>query len=156
MKTAFAIIIIYLLLGAYAFGLTPEEKKLVGQMRDSISLLRAKVEEAQSANDSALSALSLAATESAVLTAEARTAAAATATLAAERDQLASDLSTAATKYERLNARYQQAQLIIALVSAFFVGLLALQFTHNLQPPYGLLVPLIAGAAAFFAIYIIL
>lgn len=156
MKLALSILLVYLLAGILAFGLTPEEKKIVGQMRDSLSLLRVKLESAQSANDNALAALSLAATQTADLTAQARLAADQTATLASERDRLATELSDAKVQYDKLNARYQTAQLIIALTTAFAVALIVLQFTHNLQPPYGLLVPIAAGAAAFFTIYIIL
>lgn len=156
MKLALAIVLAYLLAGVLAFGLTHEEKKIVSQMRDSISLLRAKLEGAQSANEDALAALSLAATQTSELTTQARLAAEQAAALAAERDRLAAELSAAKVEYDKLNARYQTAQLIVALTTAFAVGLIVLQFTHNLQPPYGILVPIAAGAAAFFTITIIL
>lgn len=153
MRLALIILLAYLAAATLALGLTPQEKAIVGQMRDSISLLRTKLDGAQSANDSALSALTIAASQSADLSAQVQTAAAQVTLLAAERDALAARIAAADIAYERLNARYQTAQLIIALVSAFLVGLLVLQFTHRLSPPYGFIVPVAAGAAAFFAIY---
>jgi hypothetical protein len=156
MKLALAILLAYLLAGACAFGLSPEEKKIVSQMRDSISLLRAKLENAEAANSSALAALTLAAQQTTSLTEQARLASEQVAALAAERDSLTGRLASARHDYERLNARYQTAQLLIAIVSAFLVGILTLQLTHHLQPPYGLLVPIAAGTAAFFTIYNVL
>jgi hypothetical protein len=151
MKLALAILLAYLLAGACAFGLSPEEKKIVSQMRDSISLLRAKLENAEAANSSAL-----AAQQTTSLTEQARLASEQVAALAAERDSLTGRLASARHDYERLNARYQTAQLLIAVVSAFLVGILTLQLTHHLQPPYGLLVPIATGTAAFFTIYNVL
>jgi hypothetical protein len=153
----FCVLAVYLLLGAaLCQALTPEERKIVGQMRDSITQLRGKLEAAQAANEGALSALALAAAQSVDLVDEARSAAARAASLAAERDRIAAELSVAEAKAADLNKKYQRAQLIIAIAAAVIAGLLAVQFTHNLQPPYGILVPVAAGAAAFFGVYIIL
>jgi hypothetical protein len=150
------ILVSYCGFGAVAFGLTPAERETVTQMRDSLLDLRGKLEAAQTANASALSALSAAAFQTSSLVEQAKVAADRVAALAAERDTLTEALASAEVKYVALNRRYQTAQLIIAIVSAFLVGLFVLQFTHNLQPPYGIIVPLGAGAAAFSAIYIIL
>jgi hypothetical protein len=138
------------------WALTPKEKELVSQMRDSLTTLRGKLTEAQTSNDTALKALSAGSFQISELLEQAKQAAEEAAQLAEERDMLAAEIRVAQIKYEKLNNRYQTAQLIIALLAAFFIGLLTLQFTHNLQPPYGLLVPVIAGVAAFFTIYIVL
>jgi septal ring factor EnvC (AmiA/AmiB activator) len=139
-----------------AFGLTPEEKELVLQMRESVSALRSKLISAQKSNSASLSALAQAAEQTQELNAQLKDAAEQSAALAADRDRIASELAVAEVRYEKLNRRYQTAQLIIALTTAFAVGMIVLQFTHSLQPPYGFLVPIGAGVAAFFAIYIIL
>lgn len=137
-------------------ALTDKEKEIVSEMRNTINVLRTKLVDAQNSNDSALKALSSSTFQVSQLIEQSKLAAEQTAKLAEERDTLIDEARVAQVKYEKLNRRYQTAQLIIALLAAFFVGLLTLQFTHNLQPPYGLLVPIILGAAAFFTIYIIL
>jgi tRNA U34 5-carboxymethylaminomethyl modifying GTPase MnmE/TrmE len=139
-----------------ALALTPKEKELVSQMRDSLTSLRTKLNDAQTSNNEALKALSLSSVHIAQLLEQSKQAAEEAAKLTEERDSLAEEIRVAQVRYEKLNNRYQTAQLIIALLAAFFIGLLTLQFTHNLQPPYGLLVPILAGAAAFFTIYIVL
>lgn len=151
-----AFAIVFLFLSLTAFGLTPEERRVVSQMKDTIVVLRGKLETAQKANGSALSALTQAVAQSAELTEQAKAAAEQCAQLAAERDRLSGEIAVAKAKYDKLNSRYQTAQLIVALFTGFAVGLIVLQFTHALQPPYGLIVPIAAGAAAFFGIYIIL
>ena len=150
------ILVSYFGVGALAFGLTPSERETVVQMKGSLLDLRGKLESAQTANASALTALSAAAMQTSSLVEQAKLAADQVAALAAERDSFAAELVVAAKKYDALNARYQTAQLIIAVFTGVAVGLIVLQFTHNLQPPYGIVVPLAVGAAAFFAIYIIL
>lgn len=138
------------------FALTAQERQTVVEMRDAISLLRSNLDSARKANERSLAALSAASAQTADLTARLKQAAEEVAQLAAERDRLTTDLAAMKVNYDRLNARYQTAQLIIALSVAFAVGMLAMQFTHTLTPPYGIIVPIAAGAAAFFGIYIIL
>ena len=152
MKTFFA----FFFFAATAFALTSEERQTVLEMKDTILVLRSSLDNANKANDRALSALSNAIDQTGVLTQKLKIAAEQAAALTAERDQLAAELSVAKVKYDKLNTRYQTAQLIIALSVAFAVGMLTLQFTHNLTPPYGIIVPIAAGASAFFGIYIIL
>ena len=138
------------------FALTAQERQTVVEMRDTISLLRSNLDSARKANERSLAALSAASAQTADLTARLKQAAEEVAQLTAERDRLTTDLAAMKVNYDRLNTRYQTAQLIIALSLAFAVGMLTLQFTHNLTPPYGIIVPIAAGASAFFGIYIIL
>lgn len=139
-----------------AFALTPDERQVVQEMRDTISSLRTSLDSANKANDRVLGALNTAIGQTEALTQKLKVAAEEAAVLTSERDTLAADLSVAKVKYDKLNHRYQTAQLIIALTTAFAVAMLTLQFTHSLTPPYGIIVPIAAGAAAFFGIYIIL
>lgn len=154
MKTLLAAIL--LISASPLFALTAQERQTVVEMRDTISLLRLNLDSARKANERSLSALAAASAQTADLTARLKQAAEEVAHLAAERDRLTTDLAAMKVNYDRLNARYQTAQLIIALSVAFAVGMLAMQFTHTLTPPYGIIVPIAAGAAAFFGIYIIL
>lgn len=155
MKT-FLLAAILFLSASPLFALTAQERQTVVEMRDTISLLRSNLDSARKANERSLSALSAASAQTADLTARLKQAAEEVAQLAAERDRLTTDLAAMKVNYDRLNTRYQTAQLIIALSLAFAVGMLTLQFTHNLTPPYGIVVPVAAGAAAFFGTYIIL
>jgi hypothetical protein len=154
MKTILSIFLI--VFSVQLFALTPEERVVVSQMRDTVNSLRVKLTDAQLKNDTALNALSESALQMSSLMLQAQKAAESVAALTNERDNLKDDLASSKLKYDKLNVRYQRAQLIIAIFTAFFVGLIVLQFTHNLQPPYGLLVPVVAGAAAFITIYFIL
>jgi hypothetical protein len=154
MKTILSIFLI--VFSVQLFALTPEERVVVSQMRDTVNSLRVKLTDAQLKNDTALNALSESALQMSSLMFQAQKAAESVAALTNERDNLKDDLASSKLKYDKLNVRYQRAQLIIAIFAAFFVGLIVLQFTHNLQPPYGLLVPVVAGAAAFITIYFIL
>jgi hypothetical protein len=146
----------FFFIAATALALTPEERQVVQEMRDTISSLRVSLDNANKANDRVLGALNTAIGQTEALTFKLKVAAEQAATLTAERDTLSADLSVAKVKYDKLNHRYQTAQLIIALSVAFAVVMLTLQFTHSLTPPYGIIVPIAAGAAAFFGIYIIL
>ena len=145
-----------LLFCSSAWALTPSEKEVVIQMRDTISGLRTRLTDAQNSNDSALKALSASTLQVAELIEQTKKAAHEAARIASERDALADEISVAKVNYDKLNIRYQRAQLVIAIFTAIFVGLIVLQFTHNLQPPYGFLVPILAGTAAFFAVYWVL
>jgi len=147
---------VFIFCSASAFALTPTEREVVVEMRDTITLLRSSLDSARRANERSLAALHAASAQTADLTARLKVAADEAAQLVAERDHLTSELSVAKVNYAKLNARYQTAQLIIALSVGFAVGMLALQFTHNLMPPYGIIVPIAAGVAAFFGITIIL
>ena len=150
------IILLFLFFCQVSFALTPKETELVMQMQGVIKDLRAKLTDTQVRNDEALKALSSSSFQIAQLIEQARLANETMGELMVERDALSEKLATFQVKYDKLNHKYQTAQLIIALLAAFFVGLITLQFTHNLQPPYGLLVPVFAGAAVFFTIYIVL
>ena len=148
--------LLFFFIAATALALTPEERQVVGEMRDTIAFLRVSLDNANKSNDRVLGALNTAIGQSEALTQRLKVAAEQAAVLTAERDTLSADLSVAKVNYDKLNHRYQTAQLIIALSVAFAVVMLTLQFTHNLTPPYGIIVPIAAGAAAFFGIYIIL
>jgi hypothetical protein len=153
-----AVILAYLFFGftTMCFGLTAQERVVVGQMKDAIGDLRGQLEAAQAANASALEALTESARQAGVLVTQAKEAGDRAAAMASERDTLLADLSRFEIKHRDLNSKYQRAQFIIALAAGIIAALLALQFTHNLQPPYGLIVPIAAGAAAFFGTYMIL
>jgi hypothetical protein len=150
------ILAVFTLCSTPVFALTSTEREVVVEMRDTITLLRSSLDSARRANERSLAALTAASAQATDLTARLKVAADETAQLVAERDHLTSEISAARVNYAKLNARYQTAQLIIALSVAFAVGMLAMQFTHTLTPPYGIIVPIAAGAAAFFGIYIIL
>jgi hypothetical protein len=152
MKTFLA----FFLFAASALALTPSERQTVSEMRDTITLLRGSLDSARRANERSLNALASASAQTTELTERLKVAADEAAQLAAERDHLSGEIAVAKVKYDKLNTRYQTAQLIIALVVGFAVGLIALQFTHALLPPYSVLVPIAAGIAAFFGIYIVL
>lgn len=153
-----AVILAYLLFGftTLVFGLTPDERQVLQDARASLSDLKGKLQSARELNESQLVALRDASQQSASLLAKAKEASDQAAQMAGERDSLASELSRFEAKHKDLNAKYQRAQFIIALAAGIIAGLLALQFCHNLQPPYGLVVPIAAGVAAFFGIYMIL
>jgi hypothetical protein len=153
-----AVILAYTLFGfaTLVFGLTPDERQVLREARASLSDLKGKLQSARESNESQLVALRDASQQSASLLAKAKQASERAAQMAGERDSLASELSRFEVKHKDLNAKYQRAQFIIALAAGIIAGLLALQFCHNLQPPYGLVVPIAAGAAAFFGIYMIL
>ena len=153
MKTFF---VLFFIAVTPLLALTQEERATVVEMRETILLLRAGLDSAYKANERALAAVANASAQTADLSKRLKVAAEEVAQLAAERDRLTTDLAAMKVNYVRLNARYQTAQLIIALSVAFAVGMLAMQFTHTLTPPYGIIVPIAAGAAAFFGIYIIL
>ena len=153
MKTFF---VLFFIAVTPLLALTQEERDTVVEMRETILLLRAGLDSAYKANERTLAAVANASAQTADLSKRLKVAAEEVAQLAAERDRLTTDLAAMKVNYDRLNARYQTAQLIIALSVAFAVGMLAMQFTHTLTPPYGIIVPIAAGAAAFFGIYIIL
>jgi hypothetical protein len=152
--------ILYFLLTLFfvspAAALTPEERVVVAQMKDTIGSLRSKLSAADRANVSALSALTKAANQMTVLQEDLRSADARFKKTITERDQYAADLQKAKERYEALNKRYQTAQFIIAIVSAVLTGLVVFYFSQALLPPYNLIAPLGAGGAVFAAIYFIL
>ena len=150
--------IIFLILASCpkARALTPSEREIVTQMKDSITDLRGKYEAQVEANNSALSSLSLAVIQSADLTAAAKFAQEQAATMTAERDQLKDDGILKDTKIAKLNHQYQFAQFIIAGVSAFAVALLVFQFTKSLPMPYNIVAPLGAAGVAYGIITILI
>lgn len=139
-----------------AFALTPVERRVVEQMKDTIVELRGKLSEAQGANDAALASLSLATTQSVDLTMQARLAAEQAAMLTAERDQLRGDLAVITVKLNKLNAKYQFAQFLVAVTVAAFVGLLCFYLTQGLLAPYKFLIPAGAAGAAYLIVVSIL
>lgn len=146
----FRIIILFLLVSAtLAPALTTQEREVVTQMRDTITELRGKLTAAESANDAALGSLTIAATQTAELIAQSIKAADDAARLAAERDQLSGDLAIQKVKMDKLNAKYQFAQFLVAITIALLAGVLTFYLTMGLQPPYNFLIPIGVAAAAY-------
>lgn len=154
MKALFLILSFALL--SSAFALTEEERKIVVQMKDTITELRQKLEGAERANLSALDSLSLATAQLSDLHSEAKAAEIETAILRADLFEKTDALNALKVRYERLNGKYQFLQLLVALLGAVSSALLVFQFTHRLTPPYNLIFPILAGSAVFGAVYIIL
>jgi len=152
-KLALAIVFaIVILLVGRAYSLTPDERKIVGQMKDTITELRGKLQTAQDANDQALASLTLASLQTSELSLVAKVAQEHAMEMTAERDMLADENSFLQIKIEKLNQKYQRAQFIIALVSSVAVILLVFQFSRLLPIPYNLVAPLGAGAATYILV----
>jgi hypothetical protein len=152
-KLALALVFaIVILLVGRAYSLTPDERKIVVQMKDAITELRGKLQTAQDANDQALASLTLAALQTSELSLVAKVAQEHAMAMTAERDLLADENYVMRIKLEKLNQKYQRAQFIIALVSSVAVVLLVFQFSRALPPPYNLVAPLGAGAVTYIAI----
>lgn len=151
-----AIVLIALTFGVNAFALTQSEREVVTQMKDTITELRGKLNEAELANDSALASLTLAAIQTMDLTSLAKTAQARAAEMTAQRDMLQDENMVQAAKITALNAKYQRAQFIIAIVSAMAALLLVFQFTSRLQTPYNFLVPVAVAVGVFGFMYALL
>ena len=131
--------IVFVIVASCAKGLTPAERDVVTQMKDTITELRTKLDAQVAANASALQSLSLAVVQAVDLTTAAQH--------AQEQDQLKDDGIVKDKKIAFLNQKYQFAQFLIAAVSAFAVALLVFQFTRSLPAPYNFILPL--GGAGF-------
>jgi chromosome segregation ATPase len=156
MKTLTFTILLILFFAGAAAGLTPEERAVVTQMKDTIVSLRAKLTAADRANASALTALTKASNQMTALQDDLRIADTRFKQTITERDQYATELQKAKERYEALNKRYQTAQFIIAIVSAVLTGLVVFYFSQALLPPYNVIAPLGAATTVFAAIYFIL
>ena len=148
--------ILFLILSTCAKALTPAEREIVTQMRDTITDLRAKHEAQIQANDSALTSLSLALIQTADLTTAAKAAQDQAAAMTAERDTLKDEAIVKDAKIAKLNQQYQRAQFIIAAVSALAALLLVFQFTKSLPLPYNFGIPAGAAAATYALITILI
>lgn len=156
MKTILSTLSFILLFVSAATALTPEERKVVSQMKDTIVSLRSKLSAADRANTTALAALTRASNQMTALHDDLRLADARFKQTITERDRYADDLQKSKERYTALNKRYQTAQFIIAIVSAVLTGLVVFYFSQALLPPYNLIAPLGAGSMVFAAIYFIL
>lgn len=139
-----------------SFALTPDERVIVTQMKDTITELRSKYDAQVAANASALGAISLAMIQSADAVKSATDAQAQAAAMTAERDSLKDRTMVLDAKLAKLNHQYQFAQFIIAGVSAFAVALLVFQFTKSLPLPYNIVAPLGAAGVAYGIITILI
>lgn len=149
-------LLLFFVLLSSAAALTDEERKIVVQMKDTITELRQKLEGAERANLSALDSIALATAQLSDLHIEAKAAEAEAAILRADLFEKTDALNALKVSYERLNGKYQFLQLLVAMLGAVSSALLVFQFTHRLTPPYNLLFPVLTGAAVFGAVYIAL
>lgn len=156
MKTLILTTLLTLFFAGAAAGLTPEERAVVTQMKDTIVSLRAKLTAADRANASALTALTKASNQMTALQDDLRLADARFKQVITERDQHAQDLQKAKERYGALNKRYQTAQFIIAVVSGLLAAGIAFYFSRGLMPPYSLIFPLGTGATVFGLIYLVI
>jgi septal ring factor EnvC (AmiA/AmiB activator) len=155
MKTLLATIAVALL-ATSAQALTPSERAVVLDMQATIAQLRGKIKSADNANAKTLRSLAVASSQLKSLKQELADAEAKIQQIVAERDALAGDLEKAQKEIKHLNKRYQFAQFLIASVVALLVAVIAVYFTHFLIPPYNLIAPAVAAAAAFGLVYVIL
>jgi septal ring factor EnvC (AmiA/AmiB activator) len=155
MKTLLAILAVALV-ATSAQALTPAERAIVLDMQATIAQLRGKIKSADNANAKTLRSLAVASSQLQSLKQELVTAEKQIQQIVAERDALAGDLEKAKKEIKHLNKRYQTAQFIIASVFALLVTVVTVYFTHFLKPPYNLVIPAVAAAAAFGLVYVIL
>lgn len=148
--------ILFLILSTCAKALTPAEREIVTQMKDTITDLRGKYEAQVVANDSALTSLSLAVIQTADLTTAAKAAQDQAAAMTAERDTLKDLTMVQEAKIAKLNQQYQRAQFIIAGVSALAALLLVFQFTKSLPFPYNAGIPIAAAVSTYALITILI
>ena len=139
-----------------SYALTPAERAVVQEMQATITQLRGKIQSADRANAKTLQSLAAASSQVRTLKEELAAAEKTIQQVVAERDSLAGDLEKAKKEIKHLNKRYQTAQFIIAAVVALLAAVIAVYFTHFLVPPYNLIAPAVAAAAAFALVYIIL
>jgi septal ring factor EnvC (AmiA/AmiB activator) len=143
-------------LATSAHALTPAERAVVQEMQETITQLRGKIQSADRANAKTLQSLAAASSQVRTLKTELAAAEKTIQQVVAERDALAGDLEKAQKEIKHLNKRYQTAQFIIAAVVALLATVVAVYFTHFLVPPYNLIAPAVAAAAAFGLVYIVL
>lgn len=155
MKTLLATIAIALI-ATSAQALTPAERAVVLDMQATIAQLRGKIKAADNANAKTLRSLAIASSQLKSLKEELAEAEKTIQQIVSERDALAGDLEKSKKEIAHLNKRYQTAQLIIASVVALLATVIAVYFTHFLIPPYNLIIPAAAAAAAFGIVYVIL
>lgn len=141
---------------ASSTALTPDERQTVIGMRSAITSLRGKLDATEAANRNYLQAVQKATAQAAALQDSARAAASDAARLAAERDDLAAQAAATALRIERLDRRYQTAQMIIAGAVATLALVLALQLGAGLPPQYRIAVSAGAAMAAAGAVYVVL
>jgi septal ring factor EnvC (AmiA/AmiB activator) len=155
MKTLLAATLLAIF-AANSQALTPAERVVVLDMQATIAQLRGKIKAADNANAKTLRSLAAASSQLQSLKQELASAERQIQQVVAERDALAGDLEKAKKQIAHLNKKYQRAQFIIASVVALLATLIAVYFTHFLKPPYNLVIPAAAAAAAFAVVYIIL
>jgi len=157
--------ILFLILSTCAKALTPAEREIVTQMKDTITDLRAKYEAQVIANDSALTSLSLAVIQTADLTTAAKAAQEQAAAMTAERDMLkdtvaAQEKTIALQKADKANLlasfhtfKFWTASIVAALIAAIAALLIFRFMAPALNTPAGLMLafglPAAAGAAVF-------
>jgi septal ring factor EnvC (AmiA/AmiB activator) len=143
-------------LATSAHALTPAERAVVQEMQETITQLRGKIQSADRANAKTLQSLAAASSQVRTLKTELAAAEKTIQQVVAERDALAGDLEKAKKEIAHLNKKYQWAQFLIASVVALLATVIAVYFSHFLIPPYNLIAPAVAAAAAFGLVYIIL
>ena len=153
---ALIFVLVAVILAPSALALTPTERQIVSNMKTAVTQLRGKLAEAETANREYLNALTKAKAEASALHEQASQAAIATAQIAAERDEVSAQLAAANVRYEKLNKRYQTAELIIAISVGIIALITGLQLGAGLPPQYRLAVGAGCGLAAAGAVYIFL
>ena len=116
---------ILFLIVAKCHALTPSEREIVAQAQAKIVDLRAQLDLAQTANDSALTGLTLATVQISELSAAANKAAEQAAILTAERDSIKDALAVAKADKAKLLANFHKFKLTTALAVSSLVTLLA-------------------------------
>ena len=153
---ALVFVLVAAIVAPSALALTPTERQIVSNMKAATTSLRGKLAEAETANREYLNALTKAKSEASALHEQASQAAIAAAQIAAERDEVSAQLAAANIRYEKLNKRYQTAEMIIAITVGIIALILGLQLGAGLPPQYRLAVGIGCGIAAASAVYIFL
>jgi hypothetical protein len=137
------------LAGMRVFGLTPSERETVTQMKDTIVDLRGKLAGAETANDSALSSLTLATTQIFDLTAKAKVADAQVRQITADRDRAEKALAGEREAHTKTLAKYHSIKFYVggtlAILAGALAGLLILRYG-------GLALNSVPGAAIAFGV----
>jgi len=150
------IVFIFLFCGKLMFALTPGEREIVGQMKDTIIELRGQVTAADIRVDAATASLvSSAATQNALIS-DLKAKELEVQNIILERDQAVADLALQKAKYAALNVKYQRAQFIIAIVTSLLAGVMVFYITQGLAVPYNVMIPLGAAGAVYAATCFIL
>lgn len=137
------------LAGMRVFGLTPSEREVVTQMKDTIVDLRGKLSGAEAANDSALQSLTTVSAQMVLMQSNLTTADAQVRALALDRDRAEKALSGEREAHAKTMAKYHSIKFYVggtlALLAGALAGLLILRFG-------GLALNSIPGAAVAFGV----